>query len=307
MRPAWSVVLLTTLIGAGQGLFAAAFASELLGAAVPRGFFVAAAAVALVLTTAGLVASFFHLGRPERAWRTAAMWRTSWLSREVIALPAFMAAVAGWGLAHHVRPDHTLALGTLALAACLALFVCTAMIYACMRFLQEWASPLTLLNFVLMGLASGTTLAAALAAAFAPSAAARYAAAALVLAVAAFAARSAALARNAGLRSRSTVQTATGLEHRVVRQVSQGFTAGAFNTKEFFHGRSAATLRHVRLVFPLLAFVAPGVIAAVALASGWHGLLAVAFAVQYGGLLLERWYFFAEARHPQNLYYQRMA
>ena len=45
---------------------------------------------------AGLVASFFHLGRPERAWRSASQWRTSWLSREVIVLPAFMAVVLAY-------------------------------------------------------------------------------------------------------------------------------------------------------------------------------------------------------------------
>ena len=33
----------------------------------------------------------------------------------------------------------------------------------------------------------------------------------------------------------------------------------------------------------------------------------LAFAVQYLGLMAERWYFFAEARHPQNLYYQSIA
>jgi DMSO reductase anchor subunit len=33
-------------------------------------------------------------------------------------------------------------------------------------------------------------------------------------------------------------------------------------------------------------------------------LLVIAFVSQYAGLLAERWYFFAEARHPQNLYYQ---
>ena len=41
----------------------------------------------------GLGASFLHLGRPERAWRAAAMWRSSWLSREVIVLPAFIGVV----------------------------------------------------------------------------------------------------------------------------------------------------------------------------------------------------------------------
>jgi len=34
------------------------------------------------------------------------------------------------------------------------------------------------------------------------------------------------------------------------------------------------------------------------------GLPAIAFCVQFGGLLAERWFFFAQANHPQNLYYQ---
>jgi DMSO reductase anchor subunit len=35
--------------------------------------------------------------------------------------------------------------------------------------------------------------------------------------------------------------------------------------------------------------------------------LVLAFAVQYSGLLAERWFFFAQANHPQNLYYQSIA
>src|SRR5947208_2321130 len=97
MRPAFSVVFLTTLIGAGQGLFLALFAGEWgmrhggVRPDLPREYFVVGSAIAVGLTGLGLLASFFHLGRPERAWRAAAMWRTSWLSREVIALPVFMA------------------------------------------------------------------------------------------------------------------------------------------------------------------------------------------------------------------------
>jgi hypothetical protein len=34
------------------------------------------------------------------------------------------------------------------------------------------------------------------------------------------------------------------------------------------------------------------------------GLWMLACAVQAPGLLAERWFFFAQARHPQNLYYQ---
>ena len=56
----------------------------LLPTAEGRGLHVAGSAIALALLAGGLFASFFHLGRPERAWRSAAMWRTSWLAREVI-------------------------------------------------------------------------------------------------------------------------------------------------------------------------------------------------------------------------------
>jgi DMSO reductase anchor subunit len=40
--------------------------------------------------------------------------------------------------------------------------------------------------------------------------------------------------------------------------------------------------------------------------SSWP-MLALAFALQYLGLLAERWFFFAQARHPQNLYYQAIS
>ncbi|MCK4710957.1 MAG: DMSO reductase, partial [Gammaproteobacteria bacterium] len=33
-------------------------------------------------------------------------------------------------------------------------------------------------------------------------------------------------------------------------------------------------------------------------------LLMAAFVVQFAGLIFERWFFFAQANHPQNLYYQ---
>jgi DMSO reductase anchor subunit len=278
VKPAWSVILLTTLIGAGQGLFLAVFAVN-----PGRELMLLSTILVLVLTGAGLAASFFHLGRPERAWRSAAMWRTSWLSREVIVLPLFMGLVAAYGL------TGSQAVGWLAAAACVALFVCTGMIYACLPFLQEWRTPLTVINFMLLGIASGLTLAAALEP--------RYAAAALAATVLAAAGRGAALARNAGLRPRSTLASAIGVKHPRIAQKAQGAMGGSFNTREFFHGRTAAALRSVKWFFLAAAFVVP----AAALAAGQP---AAAFAVQFAGLLAERWFFFAQANHPQNLYYQ---
>ena len=110
MKPAFSVVLLTTLIGAGQGLFLAFYSAgwlSLLGVlpAAESNLDGRAAVLSLGLLGAGLAASFFHLGHPERAWRAAAMWRTSWLSREVIALPAAMALIFAYVLLRLQGPD----------------------------------------------------------------------------------------------------------------------------------------------------------------------------------------------------------
>ena len=83
MHPAFSVILLTTLIGAAQGLLLALYTAEWalrlhwIDAVPPDArFFGVGALVAVVLAGLGLVASFFHLGHPERAWRAASCWRT---------------------------------------------------------------------------------------------------------------------------------------------------------------------------------------------------------------------------------------
>jgi DMSO reductase anchor subunit len=306
MKPAWSVVLLTTLLGAGQGLFLALFGADLYDAARGRASFApqfVAAMVfgALAFAAAGLAASFFHLGRPERAWRSAAKWRTSWLAREVIALPLFMALAAVYGVLHwRGLLQAALVAGAFAALVCLALFVCTGMIYACLKFVQEWHSPFTVLNFILLGSASGLAAAAALAGWLDPALEPGYRLAALIVLALAAASRGASLVRNARLRPRSNLQTAIGVKHPQIAQKAQGAMGGSFNTREFFHGASAARLAGVKWFAAVAGFAAPAALLLL-------GQPSAAFLVQFGGLLAERWYFFAEARHPQNLYYQAVS
>jgi DMSO reductase anchor subunit len=297
MRPAFSVLFLTTLIGAAQGLFIALYLCELLGgAAATSNFLAGGSLLAVILSGLGLLASFFHLGHPERAWRSAAMWRTSWLSREVIALPAFMVVVSAYGLAHWLGWGHTSAIGMVAAALSLILFICTAMIYAAIKVLKEWAHPLTPVNFVAMGCASGTMLAAAYASFVAPELAPKLAQAAGLLTALALVARITSLWRNATLRPTSTLQSALGIRHPRIVQKSQGAMGGSYNTREYFHGKSDAFVRGVLAALLLGGFLLPLLLVFV--------LPLLAFVVQYLGLLAERWYFFAEAQHPQNLYYR---
>ena len=98
MHPQFSVIVFTTLSGAGYGMLCWL---GLYGAMdrlpADRQFAIVAMIVALGTIAAGLVASLFHLGHPERAWRALSQWRTSWLSREGVAalitfIPASVAA-----------------------------------------------------------------------------------------------------------------------------------------------------------------------------------------------------------------------
>lgn len=318
MKPAFSVIFLTTLIGAGQGLFLALFTHQSyawLGQLSMQSaeFYGYGSVIVVLLLAGGLLASFFHLGRPERAWRAASQWRTSWLSREVIALPAFMGAVFLYGAAQlgGVNPvlvsfpsglsiDLTIALGIAGTLLAFALFVCTAMIYACLRFLREWHSPLTVLNYILLGSSSGFILAAAYAAIMAPSETGFFAGWALIITTLALVSRVASLIRNARIKPTSTMQTAIGVKHPKITQRNYGAMGGSFNTREFFHGKSEAFMRMIKPAFLLLVFAVP----LLTLMSDAPALLALTFMVQYVGLLAERWFFFAQANHPQNLYYQ---
>lgn len=304
MNPAFSVVIFTTIAGAAQGMVVALALARLAGMAMAPSFLGAALLVAEAMLLIGLGASFGHLGRPERAWRAAMMWRTSWLSREVIVLPAFMAVVALWWAALHWGVDTVwLPLAAIVLAA--LLWYCTAMIYACLRFVQEWAQPLTLVNFALIGLSSGLVLTSALAALRGQSPLLQAAGpAALAVTVVAWITRTMALRRNAVLRHASTLQSATGIRAPTLVQKSMGMSAGSFNTREFFHHASLLAMRNVKRALIVLGFALPTVLLLWGVATASGLAFGLALAVQVPGLVAERWFFFAQARHPQNLYYQ---
>jgi sulfite dehydrogenase (quinone) subunit SoeC len=304
MNPAFSVIFFTVSAGAAQGLVVTLALAVLAGVPLASGFAGVTLIVAEALLLIGLGASFGHLGRPERAWRAAMMWRTSWLSREVIVLPAFIAINALWWLAlrNGIRTP-LLPLAAIVMAG--ALWYCTAMIYACLRFVQEWAHPLSVVNFALIGLSSGLVLASALGALLGAQAFLRVTApAAIVVTLFAWATRALALRRNAVLTPRSTLQSATGIRAANLVQKSMGMSAGSFNTREFFHSASHAAFKQIKLAFVVLGFGLPTLLLVWALIAHSTPVFVLALLVQAPGLIAERWFFFAQARHPQNLYYQ---
>jgi DMSO reductase anchor subunit len=293
MRPQLSIILFTTLAGMAQGLL---FFIALLNIEAPvlSAPFIAILAlpVSFVLLTLGLVASFFHLGHPERAWRAAMMWRTSWLSREVIALPAVMAltAITFFFVISGMVPAW---LWAALLIGTLALWICTAKIYQCIRFIQEWSHPSTLSNFILLGLTSGGLL--------------LISGANFILLFLALNLKLWIWRRNQQLKPKSNLASATGIKGNNIRQTSMGFMGGSFNTREFFHHQTDRAISNIRKIILLMAYIGPMILLAFSMNSPSVAQIAFALFIHYIGLLAERWMFFAEANHPQNLYYQRVS
>jgi hypothetical protein len=63
--------------------------------------------------------------------------------------------------------------------------------------------------------------------------------------------------RNARIKQKSSVQTAVGVRHNKVRQAAMGMMGGAYNTREYFHGRTAVFLKSVKWIFLVLTFPVP--------------------------------------------------
>jgi DMSO reductase anchor subunit len=313
MHPAFSVISFTTLLGAAQGLIVTLGILRLLGYEVNH--LAGNLAIGAVLLVISLGASFVHLGHPERAWRAAMMWRTSWLSREVIVLPIFIGLTVLWAFVESTGVSQAQPPGVLSglvisiLMVSLGLWICTAMIYACIRFIQEWSHPITLVNYTLLGLASGLTLSCLL---FVinpqdPTLIRSVGYWAIGVTLLSGLTRWISVKRNAKLSPRSTLQSAIGIRNPTIVQKSMGMSAGAFNTREFFHQRGVFFVSNVKRIMLVFGFILP--VALLATGLYWESpvLIALGFPIQYLGMLSERWLFFAQARHPQNLYYQTVS
>lgn len=319
MNPPFSVVFLTTLIGMGQGCFILLIIEQLkenlaLSQTSPT-YLIYSAATVMCLLIAGLIASFFHLGHPERAWRAVAGWRTSWLSREVLALPAFMGIVMVYLLLNlfpvfdikisGLNMNLSILIGICGIFFALLLYFCTSMIYVSIRFLQQWNSRFTIANFMLIGLSSGAILLLTLQYIYNATIDGFSLTVAILITGAAAITRVLSIKRNQQLRPKSTIQTALGINNNNIKQTSSGAIAPTFNRHQFNHGKSLFFLRNIRVILFVFAFIIPvALLFLIAVNLAAPVTIVITIICQYLGLIAERWYFFADANHPQNLYYQ---
>ena len=296
MHPAPSLIVFTSLSGLG---FGALFWLGL-GLRTPEygnafWFYL----LAFVPAVAGLVASTFHLGHPERAWRAFSQWRTSWLSREGVAALATLTVMGIFAIGQVFFGVTLWPLGWLGAILCLVTIHCTAMIYASLKAVPRWNAWSTPLLLHTSALAGGALLAGLPVVAFVLLA--------LLLPVQLYAFLRGDTALEA---SGTTLETATGLgtigpkRRSKVRLFEPPHTGDNYLLREMVFNVGRRHRARLRLLALALAGAGPALVLLLGLIFGAEAWIVLpALAVHLIGLLAGRWLFYAEAEHVVGLYY----
>jgi len=292
MHPAPSVIIFTTLSGLGFGLLTfLGFGKPEVTGWVAFVFY----AIAFGFAVGGLLASTFHLGRPERAWRAFSQWKTSWLSREGICAVAALVVMGLFAFGAVFLDTHWWALGWIGAALSLATVFTTSMIYTQLKTIPRWNMALTPVMFLSFSLAGGSLLAGA--ETLAP----------WLLAIAG-AVQLAYWAKGdqAFATSGTDMGTATGLGDRgTVRAFEPPHTGSNYLLREFVHVVGRKHAQKLRVIAFALGFALP-LICLILPVEGLmlkHLLAGVAVLLHIAGVATSRWLFFAQAEHVVGLYY----
>ena len=300
MRPAWSIIFFTSISGLGFGL-AAWVVLGFVDLAQPQHIF-GVGGIVLLLIGAGLLSSTLHLGHPERAWRALSQWRSSWLSREGVLAVLAMLTLVGWGW-------HLFAVGTpplwmnIAAAALMAVTVyATSMIYASLKTVARWHHPLTPICYLMFAAAGGLLAILFLLAVLGQANGAAFEMVVLLAMASAWGVKLVWWQLAGAEGSGSTLASATGLGSLgTVRSIMPPHTSENYLQHEmgFLVARKHAA--QLRLIALGLGGGVPCLLVIIDAASVIG--LGIALAAHIAGVFVERWLFFAEAKHTVSLYY----
>ena len=300
MRPAWSIIFFTTISGLGLGL-AGWTVIGLLPLMTP-GSVMGVGLATLALIGAGLLSSTFHLGHPERAWRALSQWRSSWLSREGVLAVLVMAGLAGWFATAYGGGSVPFWANLVLLALIYLTVYATSMIYASLKTVARWYHPLTPICYLMFAAAGGLLAALAVLAILRLPITAALAQAAIVLMLSAWGVKSAWWRLAGQAKTEGSIESATGLGALgAVRPLMPPHTEENYLQHEMGFVVARAHADKLRMIALALGGGLPVVILFLAPASA--GALAVALLAHVTGMFVERWLFFAEAKHVVTLYY----
>lgn len=304
MRPAWSIIFFTTISGLGLGL--AGWIVLGLLPLMTREAVIGVGVITLALIGAGLISSTFHLGHPERAWRALSQWRSSWLSREGVLAVIVMAGLAGWFAAGYTGTIVPMWANLALLVLIYVTVYATSMIYASLKTVARWYHPLTPICYLMFAAAGGLLAVLAMLALLGLPITAALAQAGIVLMLSAWGVkiawwRLAGMARPAG-----SIESATGLgDLGTVRPLMPPHTEENYLQHEMGFVVARKHAGRLRQIAIALGGGVPVLVLLVAPASA--AALMVALLAHITGMFVERWLFFAEAKHVVTLYYEGAA
>ena len=310
MHPALSVIFFTTASGAGYGLLVLLGLGKAFDV-VPHklSFGVATIVIALVLITTGLLSSTFHLGHPERAWRALSQWRSSWLSREgVLAIVTYIPILLfayDWLLLESVDTAYVLAAILMSLF-CLLTIYSTSMIYASLKTVHAWSNHWVPFAYVSLALMSGSILINAILL-ITGNYLALMSYSSLAFIVIALIIKLSYWRFIRQTQSLSTAETASGLGHLgKVSMVQSPHSQDNYLLKEMGYQIARKHADKLRRISVMCGFVIPFLLTIITLdgvnmLSLCSSVLALIFCLF--GIIVERWLFFAEAKHTVMLYY----
>lgn len=310
MHPAFSVIFFTTLSGAGFGLWfwlglRIAFGS---GPGMFEGIvWMIGLAVGALLVAAGVIASLWHLGKPARVWRAFSQWRSSWMSREgVMAGACYVPASAAVAILWWSDFGLPLRIAAAALAVgCIAAVYCTAMIYASLTPIPAWRHRLVVPIYVMFSVYTGGLL-FGLCVQSSVSASRLISIGTVIGAITLWALKHRYWQDIDGEALSQTRGDAVGLPGRDVSVFERPHTESNYLTREmgFIVARKhAEKLRTISWVlFALIPTVCTLPVWLMPDADVLP-LLALASVSALLGAMVERWLFFAEAKHLVTLYY----
>lgn len=288
MHPAPSVIVFTTFSGLGFGLLI------WLGLGYPdvTGWTAFAfLAIAYIMAVGGLIASTFHLGHPERAFKAFKQWRSSWLSREGICAVVALVVMAIYGAGLVFFSQQWLLLGWIGAIFSLLTVFTTSMIYTQLKSIPRWNQTiLTPANFVSLSLAGGALLAA------------QITAASFLLLIAGLIQMATWLVGDTRFaQSGSDMASATQLGNiGTVRAFEPPHTGTNYLLREFVHVVGRKHAQKLRVISIILMAALPVILL---LPTFNHFFALVAVLAHIAGVLIARWLFFAQAEHVVGLYY----
>jgi len=306
MHPAKSIILFTTISGMGYGLIISLLIFQIYcGHTLSFISYFLIFVLSMALVSGGLLSSTLHLGHPERAHFALTQWRSSWLSREGVFAILLYPVIAIYTLLFYLNPDNR-SLDTLSIIIVLiaiATIFSTGKIYSSLRAIYSWNTELTTFNYLALGGLTGLMLLQSLLLLMGYNLANIYYYL-IILIILSCIGKILYWVRLDLNNTTTNKSTALGLKSQLqVNLLESPHDASNFLLKEMGYKVARKHSKKLRKIALLFAFILPLLTIFLSIALNFYHITILAFLFMIMGVFIERWLFFAEAKHSVMNYY----